>query len=476
MVGTDTASIELDRSAPAFRRQQTLQLVLQADRLEAPAVRCLLGGVHQVLLGRSSEPAMAAPLATVRIKGRVLHWGLSDRGVSSNHARLVGVDGAWTIEDLQSKNGTFIRGRKVQQARLRDGDLIELGNSFFLFREDVPAPPDAPQVFSSSELDAATPGLATMVPELQARFAQLRTISPSAIFVVLGGETGTGKEVTASAVHALSGRPGPFQAVNCGAIAPTLIESELFGFRKGAFSGATEDRQGLVRASDRGTLLLDEFADLPLPAQAALLRVLQEAEVLPIGGTRAIKVDLRLIVATHRDLDELVAGERLRADLFARVSGFTLVLPPLRERREDLGLLISGLLQKHAGKHAAISLSLDAARALLLHRWPLNIRELEKTLMTAVALAPAGRIELPHLPAALQGAPQMPEPGPAAASAQGAAKALSNRDQMLRDRLVDLLREHRGNVTAVAAAMGKFRTQVHRWVKRLGIDPTQYRE
>jgi transcriptional regulator with PAS, ATPase and Fis domain len=286
--------------------------------------------------------------------------------------------------------------------------------------------------------------------------------------VVLGGETGSGKEVLASLIHSLSRRPGAFQAVNCGALSPTLLESELFGYRKGAFSGADEDRPGLVRSADRGTLFLDEFADLPLPAQASLLRVLQESEVVPVGGTRPVRVDLRVVVASHRDLEELVRREALRADLLARVSGFTLKLPALRERREDLGLLVAALLRRaDAAKAPEVSFSPDAARALLLYSWPRNIRELERTLGAALALC-EGRIELRHLSPALREAPAAEEPRP--------ALPLSDEDQALRARLLELLREHRGNVSAVAQAMDKFRNQVQRWLKRFELDPADYRD
>ena len=158
----------------------------------------------------------------------------------------------------------------------------------------------------------------------------MATFARSQVPVLVSGETGTGKELIASAIHQLSGRPGPFVAVNCGAIAPNLVESELFGYRKGAFSGALEDRPGLVRSSEHGTLLLDEIGDLPLAAQAALLRVLQESEVLPVGGTRPVKVDLRVVAATHRDLGALAAQDRFRRDLLARLDGARIMLPALR--------------------------------------------------------------------------------------------------------------------------------------------------
>src|SRR5439155_8887584 len=182
-------------------------------------------------------------------------------------------------------------------------------------------------------------GLATVLPWLAREFERLQLVADSSVPVLLRGESGTGKEVLAAAIHKLSGRPGAFQAVNCGAIPPNLVESELFGHRRGAFSGAVTDHPGMVRGADRGTLLLDEVGDLTLAAQAALLRVLERHEVLPVGGNKAVRVDLRVVAATNRNLDELVAEGRFRADLLARLSGYVCVLPELRDRQEDFSLL-----------------------------------------------------------------------------------------------------------------------------------------
>src|SRR5262249_27344255 len=161
---------------------------------------------------------------------------------------------------------------------------------------------------------------------------------------LIEGETGTGKEVIARAIHGLSGRPGPLVAVNCAALAPSIVQSELFGYRKGAFSGAADDRLGLIRSADRGTLLLHEIGDLAAPAQAAILRALQERRVMPVGSTGEVAVDVRFCAATHRRLQELVRSGDFREDLLARLSGFVIRVPPLRERREDLGLLISTII------------------------------------------------------------------------------------------------------------------------------------
>jgi len=255
--------------------------------------------------------------------------------------------------------------------------------------------------------------------------------------------------------------------VNCGALPPTLVEAALFGHRKGAFTGATDDRPGFVGAAADGTLFLDEIAELPAAAQATLLRVLQDGEVVAIGESRPRRIDLRVIAASHGDLGELVRAGRFREDLHARLAGFELTLPPLAQRKEDLGLLIAALLRRMSPPVVELRLAPAAARALLLHDWPRNVRELDLALRSAVVLAAGRRIELEHLPAAVQAAGAEPiEP----------ATPFSPDEEALRDRLVEALREHAGNVAAVGRAMGKGRMQIHRWLKRFGLDLASYRE
>src|SRR5262249_17642380 len=223
-----------------------------------------------------------------------------------------------------------------------NGDLLQLGHTFFRFREDLP-------VTGAAILDARDlPDSGSLSPAFALVVERAAAVAPTRVPVLLRGETGTGKEVLAQLIHGLSGRAGPFVAVNSGAIPAELVESELFGHRKGAFSGALADHLGLVRTSDAGTLFLDEIGDLPLEAQPALLRVIQEREVTPVGAARPTAVDLRVIAATHRDLETLVAEGRFRQDLLARLDGVALDLPALRDRREDVPLLVARLLAKLA--------------------------------------------------------------------------------------------------------------------------------
>jgi DNA-binding NtrC family response regulator len=337
---------------------------------------------------------------------------------------------------------------------------------------------------SADELRPPAPELATFVPGLARRFRELAQVARTTVPVVIFGESGTGKEVAAQALHRLSGRTGPFVAVNCGSLPANLVETELYGYKKGAFSGAAEDRPGLVRASDGGTLFLDEIGDLPETSQAALLRVLQEREVTPVGATRPLKVDLRVVCATHRDLEGMARRGEFRQDLLARLTGFRLELLPLRERREDFGLIVRSLLQRLLPDDDGVAFTCKAARALLGHGWPLNVRELEQALSAALPLAADGPIDTWHLPEAIRGFVRgkslstsqerkaAKEKEPAAAAGDEPSEEQPDRKQELEALLI----EHRGNVAAVARAMGKAPMQIHRWLRRYKLALEDYRK
>jgi transcriptional regulator of acetoin/glycerol metabolism len=441
--------------------QPHLFVVFRCDRPLEGGARISLAGVDAVAFGRGPRLALAKlqddGATTLRVE-------VPDPRMSTSHARLQRVLGAWVLADTGSKNGTFCEGRRIERAQIADGALLELGHTFFLFREAVAASPG--DVLEPAAADGPPRGFATLVPAFAAELARIERIARSTVPVLLSGETGTGKEVIARAIHALSERPGPFQAVNCAAIAPNLVESELFGHKKGAFSGAVEDHPGAVRSANHGTLLLDEIGDLPLLAQAALLRVLQENEVLPVGSSRTVPVDLRVVAATNRDLDQLAAAQRFRPDLLARLSGYRCTLPRLRDRREDFALLSAAVLERAGAP--GLTFSVEAARALLAHPWPLNVRELEKCLTAAAVLAEGGHVELEHLPEAVRAPPK-------ASQAPRAEESPEGPDAERREEILKLMQEHGGNVTAVARAMGKARTQVQRWLRRFRIDPLSFR-
>jgi transcriptional regulator with AAA-type ATPase domain len=438
--------------APDRARGALLFVVLECDRPEASSTRHALAGISEVVIGRAADRRSER-------RARELRLGVPDGRMSERHARLLEEFDRWIVEDTGSKNGVFVNGDRIARAVLEDGDMIELGHTLFAFRAELVLdgfPPD----FDAARAPTL-PGLATFVPAMVRAFADLGPIARMRAPILIHGQTGTGKELVARAAHELGGRSGPFVAINCGALPPTLIESELFGVRKGAFSGATEDRAGFIRSADGGTLFLDEIGDLPPASQAALLRVLQEREVTPLGATRPIPVDFFLVAATHHDLEELVRRERFRRDLHARLAGLVITLPPLRERREDFGLIIAALAARH--RREGLRFASDAARAMMAHDWPNNVRELETCLAVANARASDGCIRVEHLPDAVRADRAAPE---VTLPAERAAR---------HDELVALLREHRGNISAIARATNRSRIQVHRWLKQLSLDPADYR-
>jgi DNA-binding NtrC family response regulator len=443
-----------------------LVVLLECDRPLAGSARYSLDGMERVTIGRGEERSAArrdehgVKALSVRLPGRSL---------SAAHARLVRVGNSWAIEDLESRNGTFVNGQRVERAVLDPDDLCEVGHILLRVNPSVPTTLEAP--FDVDTEKAAGDVRTTLDPALAAQFDALARIAPSEVPVLVLGDSGTGKELLARWVHARSGRQGEFVAVNCGAIPPALVESSFFGHVKGAFTGAVRDERGFVRAAHGGTLFLDEIADLPKASQAALLRVLQEREVVSVGATRPIPVDVRIVVATHQALEDMAGRGDFRRDLYARIAGFTVRMPPLHARHDDFGVIVAALLRKVARERApAISFEPDVGHALLAYDWPLNIRELEQCLATCVTLAQDGRIERSHVPPQVVRAIEGPPKSPAMA-----AGALSARDERLRLELLAQLARHGGNLAEVGRAMGKARMQVHRWCRRFGVDPKVYR-
>jgi transcriptional regulator with AAA-type ATPase domain len=454
-----TLSIHSDAKAGKIgpRPEPVLVLAFECGRPRAGSVRYRLADLTVVHLGRGSErrAEKAGTELTVRIP---------DKWMSSKHAKIEPSFGRWVLVDTESKNGSIVDGHTTKRAVLTDGSLIELGHTLFIFFERLPIEADAPALLELAATDG-DPGLVTLLPAWQAELGRIRQIASSEIPMLIEGESGTGKEVIARAIHGLSGRKGAFVPVNCGALPENLVESELFGYKKGAFSGAQTDHAGLVRSADGGTLFLDEIGDLPPSSQAALLRVLQEREVMPVGGTKAVPIDLRVVAATHRDLDDMVADGTFRHDLFARLAGFRIQVPPLAERRSDLGLLLGALHARlFPADHPGIDI--EAARLLLRYPWPLNVRELEQALATAQVLAGTELVRPEHLPDTVRSGRPPGAPRPV---------VLSETDQQIRDQVVAALREHQGNVSAVARALDKDRKQIQRWIKRFGLDPGSYR-
>lgn len=452
-----------DREITAF-----LVRALECSAPLAGASRHCLRGVDEVRIGRGERGHQR-----LTESGRtVLVLSIPDPKLSSRHACIERSFGGWALRDSNSTNGSFVEGRRVGRHELQQGDAIELGSTIFLYRQVNASRQIVPDVsLRPSEHGALT----TLNPALAERFARLERVAASELPVLLLGETGTGKDLLARAVHELSGRSGRFVAVNCGAIPGTLMESQLFGYAKGAFTGAVKDELGFVRSAAFGSLFLDEIGDLATASQAALLRVLQSGEVTPVGSTQSVHTDVRIIAATHQNLERLMEAGTFRHDLYARLAGFVNVVPPLRERREDLGLLVGALLTQQAGANTNLRLRLDAGRAIFRHSWPLNVRELSQCLAAALVLSEDGVLSLGHLPDSVRRVASSLPPPPSG-QVRYSQPALSAEDQAIHTALLAALNETEGNVSETARRLGKARQQVQRWLRRFSIDPTQFRK
>jgi transcriptional regulator with PAS, ATPase and Fis domain len=418
-----------------------------------------------------------------------------EQAVSRQHARIRSDASGkrWTLTDLGSRNGTMVDGQFVHEIELQHLHEIRIGDAIFKYVEA------GAERFVPYRLDGQVAGerRAKVLRELVGGWqmdslaADVERIAPTELSCVILGETGTGKEVVARGIHGASGRRGSFQAINCAAIPPTLLESELFGYRRGAFSGADRDKPGLIKLADGGTLFLDEIGDMPLEAQAKLLRVLQSREVFPLGATTAERVDIRVVCATHRDLTQLVRAEKFRGDLYARLNEHVVRLPALRERKEDIVQLARAFTARYG--RPGLQFTFSFLVALLHYDWPFNVRELESCIKRGIALLGPDETTAPldtqHLPDPIAEAmksygerpsipgPSVPPPpvervaGPASAGAIASARRAAPTEAELRD----VLQRHRGNVAAVGRELGKERMQVHRWLKKYGIRLEDYR-
>ncbi|MBI3205873.1 MAG: sigma-54-dependent Fis family transcriptional regulator [Myxococcales bacterium] len=303
-------------------------------------------------------------------------------------------------------------------------------------------------------------GLLGESPAMRALRRSVERVSPTNATVLLLGESGTGKEVVASALHRGSLRAsGPFVPINCAALPAALLESELFGHAKGAFTGATSAKQGLFVEASGGTLFLDEIGDLPLALQPKLLRALQERCVRPVGGGREIPVDVRLVAATNRDLRRLVDEQRFREDLFYRLSVVEIDLPPLRRRGQDVLLFANHCLERLAGrmKREPLRLAPAVAQAMLTHDWPGNVRELENCVERAVALAQGSLIELEDLPESVRRAPPTRDPDVA-----GGDRGLISLEETERRHVLHVLEAVGGNKSLAAQVLGVDRKTLYR--------------
>jgi transcriptional regulator of acetoin/glycerol metabolism len=439
-----------EQSAPQRGESaRDLALVWLFPRTGLPPVALHAPGDFELSLGRD-------PSCSVRLDGN---------DVSRRHAiiKRIAPDPIPVIADLNSRNGVRVNGRAVSSTQLGRGDVVRVGGWVGV----VAAAP--------GEFGEIGPGLWGGAV-LRAAVAPLRQAAQSNLTIILEGETGTGKEIVARSVHTWSGRPGPLVAVNCAALPEALAEGELFGYRRGAFTGADRASPGFFRSASGGTLLLDEVSDLPLPLQAKLLRVLQEGEVQPLGETRPVPVDVRIVVASQQPLMDAVKQGRFRADLLARLDGITVRLPPLRQRKEDVPHLFSQMLRELTQGRAP-AVEGDVVERLCIHDWPFNVRELVQLVRQLLVLHPGeSLLQGSHLPGRIGSRSSDSAHGKAAGKPAARAETAAGADIVELPALLVALRASGGNVARASAMLGITRQRAYRLMEGHAVDLGAIRE
>jgi len=390
---------------------------------------------------------------------------LAHAALSRHHVRLR-LRPTMTVEDLGSRNGTRVRGARIeagQESALAVGETFQIGKLHFVVAR---ATRGAPSLTSGS---ARAASLRVVDPTAAAASAFVRDLAASPLSVLLLGETGVGKEVLAQTIHDLSKLRGALVRANCAAMAPSLIESELFGHERAAFTGASQQRVGLLEAAQGGTFFLDEVGELPEAIQVKMLRAIESREITRVGAVKPIALDVRFVAATNRDLALEVDLGRFRSDLFYRLDGITLVIPPLREHRERIGPLAlqflaaaKGAAAKGGAASSAHALDAELLARLEGHDWPGNVRELKAVIERAVVIAGGGPVKARHVtiaPIKASGAPR-----PLTITTATSEEAIE------RQRIVDALDACAGNQTRAAKLLGVSRAAL---VNKIGLHRIQ---
>jgi transcriptional regulator with PAS, ATPase and Fis domain len=435
----------------------TLTLVREdgQESVEVPAARVRLRrpGHEDVVVELGLRPVVVGSSPECELV-------VDDPYVSRRHCQLSLTARGVVVRDLGSRNGTWLGQARLVEAGLKPGLVVNLGQLTLTVEADE-APVRVPLATGMQFGEAVGTSVV-----MRAMFARLQRAARTDEPVLLLGESGTGKELLARAIHQASPRHGgPFVVFDCGAVAPSLIESELFGYEKGAFSGANTSRVGLLESASGGTVFLDELGELPLELQPRLLRVLESREVRPVGSNQVRKVDLRVVAATHRDLRGRVGAGEFREDLYYRLAVVEARVPPLRERREDIPLLVERLLAQRTPPCTLGDLPANTLEMLMGHTWPGNVRELRNTLARLVLFPGSGAL----------GTLAAPEPGPAREAPQGLAALPFHeaREAVVADferrYVAEQLRAHEGNVSAAARAMGVSRQFLHKLITQHGL-------
>jgi DNA-binding NtrC family response regulator len=373
---------------------------------------------------------------------------ISDQFASSRHARIERKeDGRYLIRDLRSTNGTYVNGSRVIECFLNPGDRIGFGETEYMF---------------CSEADDSKLELRSKNQEWAAQLAQVPHFAKTEFPVLIIGPSGTGKELLARSVHDYSTRSrGPFITVNCSALSESLVESELFGHVKGAFTGANNDRKGAFEAARGGTLFLDEIGDLPLQLQPKLLRALENFEIRPVGSDKIIKTDVRIVAATHQQLANKVTTGEFRGDLYFRLNVIRMKTPKLISRMEDFEDLVMFFCRS-----MRVRLSHPALVRLQEHSWPGNIRELKNVIARAASCYPGVTVQAEHLELLLD----RTESAAVVAAKQPKRSGAPSLKDIERRAIIDRLVFHRGNQRRAAADLGLAKSTLHDRIKKYQIN------
>ncbi len=400
---------------------------------------------------------------------------IDDPAIAPHHCELCHAEGEYAVRSRGARAGVFVNGLPAVEKQLSHGDEIRVGGSLFLFLVHESETPwehrlqvglerlerENRRLRAEARLEHDMIGAS---PAMHSVFQAIARVAPAGSTVLLCGESGTGKELAARAIHRNSPRAcGPFVPINCAAIQETLLESELFGHERGAFTGAIAQKRGKLEMAGGGTVFFDEIGELALPLQAKLLRVLQEQEFERVGGVRPIRIDVRVLAATNRDLASRVREGLFRQDLYYRLNVVRLTMPPLRERRADIPLLAEAFAVKAAKRCGRIftGIAPEAVRSLMDYDWPGNVRELENAIERAIVLGSNGRILPEDLPEHVLEAGG--DPSPCALPYQEAV------NQAKRGIILDALRMAGGNFTVAARALGIHPNNLHRLVRSLRL-------
>ena len=393
---------------------------------------------------------------------------LGDDTISTEHALLRCREDAAILEDRDSTNGTWVGGRRIERVELKDGDVVRVGDTVLLLCRRATAEPGRGPA-------AKLVGVSAGMCEVR---ALIRRGAGSGLNVLITGESGTGKELAARGLHDLSGRSGPYVPIHVAALPGQMVSSELFGYARGAFTGAVNDHPGAFIQSDGGTLFLDEIGEIPVEVQPILLRAIESREIRQLGKKTSSSVDLRVVAATLVDLDSARREGEFREDLYQRLNQFPIRLPPLRERREDVPVLWRHFLGDAPASRAVDDP--DVLEALLVYPWPGNVREL-KNIADQIAALGEESPGVDRLPAEITAyLKRIRRGGPADLGTPGTTKKTPEERAPLgrgrrpsREELLEAIRRHGGNLAQVAREFGRERMQVYRWRDQYGIDPEE---